>query len=225
MIVSGLLLDLVSHRLLVNVPQIVPGSPDYSSLPVRQVAMRIAVATGLGLLVGLTGTLEPPGKLKAGRILIDDRFCGVWEPTARLLDTKWYGDFSTYSFSSLAEWLGHWYSVDVNTNRTYTDEILSHYDILILKTPSQPISEIERQAIDRFVTAGGGLLLVGDHTNLLVSGTHLNTLCSRYGIRFRYDSVSDASTGGFVDYYGPAVGRNIGSIDVDHLQFMTVMFS
>ncbi len=65
------------------------------------------------------------GKEKAGRILIDDRFCGIWEPTARQLDTEWYGDFPTYSFTSLAEWLGKWYSVDANTTRPYDDELLS----------------------------------------------------------------------------------------------------
>ena len=30
----------------------------------------------------------PPGSEKPGRILIDDRFCGIWEPTARQLDTR-----------------------------------------------------------------------------------------------------------------------------------------
>ena len=40
-------------------------------------------------------------------------------------------------------------------------------------------------------------------------------------MRFRYDSVSDAVTGGFVDYFGPRIGRHVGALHVDHLQFMT----
>ena len=213
---AGLMLDAIRRRLTRGLPFVTPWTPTIGSIARAGVGL-----AGLGLCSGFAATFTPPGPLKAGRILIDDRFCGVWEPTARLLDADWYGDFSTYSFSSLAEWLGHRYRVDVNTKADYTDVLLSGYDILILKTPVQPIAEAERAAIDRFVRAGGGLLLVGDHTNLLGMGTHLNSLCDRYGLRFRYDSVSDATTGGFVDYYGPAVGRSVGAIHVDHLQFMT----
>ena len=167
------------------------------------------------------GSFSPPGKEKAGRILIDDRFCGIWEPTARQLDTEWYGDFPTYSFTSLAEWLGKWYSVDANTTRPYDDELLSQYDVLIIKTPEEPIPDAETAAIERFVRRGGGLLLVGDHTNLLGMGTHLNAMSAKHGIQFRYDSVSDALTGGFVDCMPPRIGRHVGALHVEKLQFMT----
>ena len=173
-----------------------------------------AILAAGAAVAGLAGTFTPPGAEKPGRILIDDRFCGIWEPTARQLDTQWYGDFPTYSFTSLAEWLGKWYSVDANTARTYDDELLSGYDVLILKTPEEPIPDAEIDAIDRFVHRGGGLLLVGDHTNLLGMGTHLNALSARYGIQFRYDSVSDGVTGGFVDYVGRRIGRHVGALHV-----------
>ncbi len=170
---------------------------------IRAVLKAGAAVGGLSMLAGLAGSFVPTGVEKAGRILIDDRYCGIWEPTARQLDTQWYGDFPTYSFTSLAEWLGKWYAVDANTSRPYDDELLSGYDVLILKTPEEPFPDAEIDAIDRFVRRGGGLLLVGDHTNLLGMGTHLNALSARHGIQFRYDSVSDGLTGGFVDYLGP----------------------
>jgi hypothetical protein len=175
----------------------------------------------LGAATGFACFFVPPGREKAGRILIDDRFCGIWEPTARQLDTEWYGDFATYSFTSLAEWLGRWYLVDVNTTRPYDDDLLSQYDVLIVKTPEDPIPDAERAAIERYVRSGGGLLLVGDHTNLLGMGTHLNGLCAKHGILFRYDSVSDGLTGGFVNYTAPAVGRHPGALHVERLEFMT----
>ena len=180
----------------------------------------VAVAF-LGILAGTCWAFEPPGPEKPGRILIDDRFCGIWEPTARRLDTEWYGDFATYSFTSLAEWLGKWYSVDANIGKPYDDDLLSRYDVLVIKTPEEAIPDEEAEAIDRFVRRGGGLLLVGDHTNLLGMGTHLNALSAKYGIRFRYDSVSDGPTGGFVNCYGPLIGRHVGALHVDHLEFMT----
>ncbi len=179
----------------------------------------IALAAA-GCAATLAWFYVPPAPVKHGRILIDDRFCEVWEPTARQLDTEWYGDFSTYSFTSLAEWLGHWYPVDVNTSKIYEDSLLSDYDILIIKTPVEAFPDAERSAIDRFVHRGGGLLLVGDHTNLLGMGTHLNSLCARYGIRFRYDSVSDKG-GGFVRYKAPAIGRHLAALHVDEMEFMT----
>lgn len=216
LIAAGLLLEVVRRRLLSNTAFRLP-----RALPFRSMVPYFTASVGISILIGFSGTFDPPGRQKSGRILFDDRFCGVWEPTARLLDTQWYGDFATYSFSSLAEWLGHWFIVDVNTQQPYTDELLGRYDVLILKTPVQPISAAEREAIDRFVTAGGGLLLVGDHTNLLGMGTHLNSLCDKYGLSFNYDSVSDATTGGFVDYFVPFFGRSVWALHVDHLQFMT----
>jgi hypothetical protein len=185
---------------------------------IRRFACAIAI---IGAALGFSLSFIPVGREKAGRILIDDRFCGIWEPTARQLDTEWYGDFPTYSFTSLAEWLGKWYSVDANTTRPYDDDLLSQYDVLVIKTPKEPIPDAETAAIERFVRRGGGLLLVGDHTNLLGMGTHLNALSAKHGIRFRYDSVSDALTGGFVNCTPPYIGRHLGALHVEKLEFMT----
>ncbi len=215
LVASGFILDFIASRMVTSIE--IP----HQSLSFKRLGLFSAVFLGLGLLMGFTIWLTPPGKQKSGRVLFDDRFCGVWEPTARQLDTEWYGDFSTYSFSSLAEWLGHWFVVDVNTRYEYTDSFLAQYDVLVIKTPVLPIPASEREAIDRFVTSGGGLLLVGDHTNLLGMGTHLNSLCEKYGISFRYDSVSDATSGGFVNFFAPSIGKSPSAIHVKHLQFMT----
>ena len=189
--------------------------------PARTVLASAAAIAVLCAAMGFAWSFVPPGNERGGRILIDDRFCGIWEPTARQLDTEWYGDFPTYSFTSLAEWLGKWYRVDANTTRLYDDELLSQYDVLIIKTPEEPIPDAETAAIERFVHRGGGLLLVGDHTNLLGMGTHLNALSAKPGIRFRYDSVSDALTGGFVNCSPPLIGRHLGALHVEKLEFMT----
>ena len=189
--------------------------------PTRRLLAASSVMMGISGAAGFCWSFAPPGAEKSGRILIDDRFCGIWEPTARRLDTNWYGDFPTYSFTSLAEWLGKWYAVDANIGQPYDDELLSRYDILIIKTPDEAIPDPEADAIDRFVHRGGGLLLVGDHTNLLGMGTHLNALSAKYGIRFRYDAISDGASGGFVNCYGPLIGRHIGALHVEHFEFMT----
>jgi len=217
LIVAGLCADRVS-RLLGRGGRVISPAP---RCRFRTIFAASAAIAGLGGAAGLACWIIPAGTEKAGRILIDDRFCGIWEPTARQLDTEWYGDFPTYSFTSLAEWLGKWYSVDANTSKPYDDELLSAYDILIIKTPEVPIPDAEQTAIERFVRRGGGLLLVGDHTNLLGMGTHLNALSVKHGIRFLYDSVSDGLTGGFVNCAPPFIGRHLGSLHVKNLEFMT----
>jgi hypothetical protein len=218
LVVAGLAADRAGGWLAQDAPT--PSTTRAATRKRATVLAGVAIAA-LGGAAATAWSFVPPGAEKTGRILIDDRYCGIWEPTARQLDTQWYGDFPTYSFTSLAEWLGKWYSIDANTSKAYDDELLSHYDVLILKTPEEPIPDTEAAAIDRFVRWGGGLLLVGDHTNLLGMGTHLNALSARYGIRFRYDSVSDGVTGGFVDCVEPRFGRHVGALHVDKLEFMT----
>ncbi len=216
LVIAGVAADRASRLLAKGAAGLAPSRPRAHAA----VAAALVIAL-VGAATGFAAFFVPAATEKPGRILIDDRFCGIWEPTARQLDTEWYGDFPTYSFTSLAEWLGRWYSVDANTSKPYDDELLSTYDVLILKTPEEPIPEAETAAIDRFVRRGGGLLLVGDHTNLLGMGSHLNALSAKHGIRFRYDSVSDGLTGGFVECTTPYVGRHVGALHVENLEFMT----
>jgi hypothetical protein len=68
-------------------------------------------------------------------------------------------------------------------------DILKNYDILIIKTPTS-YEPAEVDAIVRFVQDGGGLLLIGDHTNFGGSSTSLNQIAGRFGIRFGFDAVN-----------------------------------
>ncbi|MEW6744616.1 MAG: DUF4350 domain-containing protein [Planctomycetota bacterium] len=182
---------------------------------------RLMIVAGLaGACLGFGAVFEDPGTTQRGRVLVDDRFGDHWEPAARLLDTQWYGDYSTYSFSSLVEMLSRRFTVRVNAGEAYGDTLLDSTDVLILKTPTRPIPDEERQAIQRFVERGGGLLVIGDHTNLLGMGTHLNRIVAPYGIRFRYDSVSD-ERGLFSEYRAPLLGAHPIEAGLRHFQFMT----
>ncbi|MDD4653532.1 MAG: hypothetical protein PHQ34_15020, partial [Methanothrix sp.] len=148
------------------------------------------------------------GTEKEGRVLVDE-IHSIWESSTLKLDRNWYGENSTYNSYSMIQWLNESYHVDRVVSPSFrewnvtgatkvipdiisdriTDEILNNYDILIIKTPSayQP-SEIE--AIVRFVDNGGGLFLIGDHTNFAGIGTNLNQLSSRFGIEFGFDAVN-----------------------------------
>ena len=50
-------------------------------------------------------------------------------------------------------------------NDKIDDETLAKCDVLVIKTPTQRYSPAEVDAVVRFVERGGGLLLIGDHTN------------------------------------------------------------
>ena len=140
---------------------------------------------------------QDPGTKKNGRILIDELHSD-WEDSIRPMDTEWYGQLSTYNYYSWAEWLKHYYAVDQNENETLTPSLLNQYDILILKCPTNLYSDEEEQAIVNFVENGGGLYLIGDHTNVFGMNSYLNKVSSNFGIEFNTDATHEyAMPGGF----------------------------
>jgi hypothetical protein len=157
---------------------------------------RYAVTAGLAFIAGLAlvGLLTKvdPGRQKAGRVLLDE-YNSNWEWTTQVLDTEWYGQKSGYNYYSLGQWLQTYYQVDTNFSPR-TPALLAGYDVLIIKTPTAPFAPEELEAIDAWVRAGGGLFLIGDHTNVFGTSSYLNPLARRFGLRFRYDSTYDLPT-------------------------------
>ncbi|MDZ7289804.1 MAG: GldG family protein [candidate division KSB1 bacterium] len=142
-------------------------------------------------LVGIWG-FHDPGIKKAGRVLIDEKHSN-WEWTTEEFDTKWYGQKSTYNYFSLFEYLRYFYDVE-QSHAKLADTLLNKCDVLILKTPTEPFAKSEIDAIVNFVRQGGGLFLIGDHTNVFGITTNLNPLAQRFGLKFRYDFQSDISS-------------------------------
>jgi hypothetical protein len=150
----------------------------------------LSFLAGMSLL-GLL-TFPDPGQEKKGRVLLDE-YQSNWEWTTQTLDTEWYGQKSGYNYYSLGQWLKYYYKVDTNFEPR-TRELLQNYDVLIIKTPTAPFAPEEVDAIEGWVRAGGGLFLIGDHTNVFGTSSYLNPLAKRFGLRFRYDSTYDLPT-------------------------------
>jgi hypothetical protein len=130
---------------------------------------------------------EPSGKRKAGRVLVDEHR-STWERTDRPFDVNWYGHESGYNYACLYDYCSRFYRMgrletDVN------DLTLRDCDVLIVKVPTSRYDPQEVDAIERFVERGGGLLLIGEHTNVFNTGTHLNDIARRFGFAFRYDCL------------------------------------
>ncbi len=163
----------------------------YLQLPTpnkRLLAPALLFALSVACWAGFFGFADP-GNKKAGRILIDEKHSD-WEWTTEAFGTNWYGEKSTYNYYSLAEYLKQFYSVEQNFE-TITNERLADYDILLIKTPTTPFSQQEISAMRMFVENGGGLFMVGDHTNVFGITTNLNPLASQFGFKYRYDGQYD----------------------------------
>lgn len=151
-------------------------------------AYYISLASALAAFVCFFGFVDP-GVKKAGRVLIDEGHSN-WEWTTEKFDKSTYGERTTYNYWCLADYLANFYHVE-KKKIPLTEDVLSKFDILFIKTPTEAFAEGEILAIKKFVENGGGLFLVGDHTNVFGITTNLNPVASQFGVTYRYDGQYD----------------------------------
>ena len=157
---------------------------------------------------------NPVGEPKAGRILIDGR--GDWERLDTPFGPEDWGQEYAYAYSNLRETLERAYAVQIKDEGQISAADLAGTDVLILRTPVSPFSRGEQEAIWHFVREGGGLFLVGDHTDLFGMTTYMNDVARLFDIQFRSDDTFDLYTEGFTTWevaswlphpVGSAIGR------------------
>lgn len=161
-----------------------------------------AALLGSVVLVGAFG-FHDPGTAKAGRVIMDEGHSD-WEWSTEVYDTEWYGEKSGYNYYNLFQYLGLHYDIAHNTE-PITDDVLADCDVLILKTPTSPYAAEERETIVRFVRSGGGLWLVGDHTNVFGTSTNLNPLAEEFGLRFTPTATYQLDSGNLQEFEPPRV--------------------
>ena len=155
-----------------------------------RVTATLGAAAGAALVtVGILW--DPVGSRKEGRVVIEEYHPEgdkQWERTDRPFDTTWYGHLSGYNYYCIYDYMTRFYDV-VRRTEPLNEAVLENCDVLIVKVPTRPYSNLEIAAIERFVQRGGGLMLVGEHTNVFGSGTYLNSITRRFGFSFRYDCL------------------------------------
>jgi hypothetical protein len=114
-----------------------------------------------------------------------------WEKSDLPSGEDTYGDETGYNFSACFRWMRHEFGPVRRLYESVTPDLLRGTDVLVLKTPTRPFDADERRAVEEFVASGGGLVLVGDHTNVFGTGEVLNAVAEPFGVRFRYDVVFD----------------------------------
>jgi hypothetical protein len=173
----------------------------------------------VGSVVGAVG-YDDPGVLKEGRVLIDEVHSD-WEDSDRPLDTEWFGLLSTYNYYSWAEWMNVSYHVERNVDQMFSDVLLADVDVLILKCPTSSYSTEEVDVIARFVEGGGGLWMIGDHTDVFGMNTFLNQVGSVFGIHFRNDATYELGSGNMTFVSRPQWFVHPIMRDVSRVNFMT----
>ena len=167
--------------------------------PVHHTAALAAALAGAAL-VGFSLFHHEVGTPKAARVIIQERNSD-WEKTTRAPGTQWYGTLSMYNMFSISDYLSCHYDL-VRNETVLTGELLKPGDVLILKTPTKAYAPEEVEAVVDFVRGGGGLLMVGEHTNWVGSSVYLNVLARRFGLRLREDCLFDlAGTDPFVQVW------------------------
>jgi len=153
----------------------------------RAVALTLVLA---GVFLLCFGSLwDPAGRRQEGRILVDE-YHSTWEPTDRPFDTQWYGEQSGYNYACIYDYCSRFYRMGRLTTRI-DEAAIRDCDVLVVKVPTSRYAPEEVAALEGFVKRGGGLLLIGEHTNVFNTGTHINDVAQRFGFRFRYDCLFD----------------------------------
>jgi len=202
--------------------------PELLSMRARRLFELASIRRGtLVLLLAFVGTvtaacylfLAIPGAANGDVVLFDEAH-GNWESTLRAMDKEWYGKQSTYNYYSLYDWLSYYYDVG-RIQEPITEQTLDGCDILIVKIPSKPHTEVEIEAIAEFVRRGGALFVIGDHTNVFGSTSSLNPLLRAFGLALNYDSTYDLATSYFTRFTPPRYTLDPIMQHVDHFQFLT----
>jgi hypothetical protein len=68
-------------------------------------------------------------------------------------------------------------------------EALAATQVVVIINPKEALSAEERAALAAHVRGGGGLVVMGDHTDILGTRDPLNALLEPYGVAFRFDSA------------------------------------
>ncbi len=155
--------------------------------PAWQYAGALALVALAAVLAALAFRWAPAGSPKAGRVMFVERH-SEWEPTLPEYDTEWYGHDAGYNYGAIYRYCKQFFEMSqLLEEDPINDEKLAECDVLVIKTPTARYRPDEVEAVRRFVQAGGGLLMIGEHTNFERGGTTLNDISRPMGFTFRHD--------------------------------------
>jgi hypothetical protein len=177
-----------------------------AAAPIASSTLRVAVGCTALAVVLFTAAIgwSPVGGRHEGRVMFVERH-STWEPTTRAYDPSWYGEASGYNYAAIYDYLGQYYTMSrLLEKEKIDDDSLAKCDVLIVKIPTARYTQAEVDAVARFVERGGGLLLIGDHTNLDRSTSTMNDITRRMGFIFRDDLLFGFNDSPYDEHFAPS---------------------
>ncbi|MBR3470017.1 MAG: hypothetical protein IKH28_10035 [Lachnospiraceae bacterium] len=167
-------------------------------------------------------TMDDPGITKSRNVLIDEWHCDGWESVEEHLDKENYGgQRSVYTYTSLVDWFRDMnMPVTINKDKELTFD-LSEYKIVVLKTPQKEYTKEEIANIRKYVENGGGLFVVGDHTNLFGMSDYFNALLKEWNITFEKDATYNVETTGLSVYEPKGLFQDAIVSPMEYYKFAT----
>lgn len=163
--------------------------PLASATPPAPLPRRAWLAVPAVFLLACAAFWKPQGTIKNGKVVIST-YHSQWSRCDRPYDREWYGADSGYNYACVKRLFEAFHPVSL-ANGPLTAADLTGAGVLVIYDPDRRFSQDEIELVRGFVRGGGGLLVVGDHTNVFGSASHLNELCEPFGFQFRDDVLFD----------------------------------
>lgn len=149
--------------------------------------------------------------------IIFDESHGPWESVKPILQPDSFGRGATYNYSALYKFSKEILnSVSIHESGILQDDLPTDR-IFVLKMPTQKLSDTFQDSLGKWVSKGGRLLVIADHTNLYDTTTHINSfLMKHFHIKINETATFDPignpirnTTGYFGKLYGSVYANNI----------------
>ena len=154
-------------------------------LPRWSIPMGLLTLLALGAAVAPLMPASTMSDKKAQVLFWDHEMLGTWNTPA---DQPLGEVFSEAAFGLLPEYL-RLYGFESIVQTDPPLEKLDSYEVIVVINPGASFSDQERAALLDFAQRGGGLLVMGDHTNIGGVGDSINGLLRPVGLGLKFDSA------------------------------------
>ena len=158
------------------------------------VVVLAVVTTSCGLFDDSHGYQKPLADDDRPWILVDLRHTEIQNPVDYRLHRAQYNYQGTYGFYRLFEHLERHDFPWAPTDEPLSTPRLTPYDILFINLVHDRMPDFtddEVEAIQEFVADGGGLFVIGDHTNVYRHAERINPILEPMGLEMMYHTVTD----------------------------------
>jgi len=153
----------------------------------------IAVPFVLVGILTVVPSVAPGGGNSEPRTIqfVDQTMLGTWEAPAGIAPGSAFTGANFGLLPKYFEALGH----RVVRTQGMSEGVVDGADLVVVINPGEAFAPEDVSVLHDFVRAGGGLLVLGDHTNMGGIMDHVSDLTSPLGLSLAFDSAVSAASG------------------------------